>query len=126
MAVLAGAVSGTRAAKDPSDGFAAAPAFGVSATIGVSAASANIALPVDANSNLYPAYLITADIGSWFCFGTSGSDAAVVGAANNYYINGQGNPVLVATPQAQLNKQVPAFIAAISTGAGHVCVTGIF
>ena len=126
MTVLAGAPSGSRAAKDSSDGYAAAPAFGVSATITVSAASANIPLPTDANGNLYPAYLLTASLASWFCFCTSNSDASVVGAANNFYINGQGNPVYVATPQAQLNKQVGAFIASISTGAGSVCVTGLF
>lgn len=127
MAVIAGANQGSRAAKDASDASLGAPAFGVSATITLSASSANIALPTDANGNLYPAYLLASSEPCWVAFTTTGTDAAVIGAANNYLINGPGAPAtLIATPQAQLNKQVGAFIAAISTAAGQLCVTGLF
>jgi invasion protein IalB len=126
MAVLVGANSGTRAAKDPSGGDDSAIAFGVSASITLSAASANIALPTDANGKLYPAYQISATETAWFVFCTTGADAAVIGAANTYLVNGTGVAVLVATPQAQLNGQVGAFIAAIASGAGFLNVVGIF
>jgi hypothetical protein len=126
MAVLVGAAANTRAAKDPSGGDDSAVAFGVAASITLSAASANIALPTDANGRLYPAYQISATEVAWFNFCTTGGDVAVAGAANTFLVNGSGVAVTVATPQAQLNGQVGAFIAAISTAAGFMNVIGIF
>ena len=126
MAIVVGANVNTRAAKDPSGGDNSAIAFGVGASITLSAASANIALPTDTNGRLYPAYQITATEAAWFAFATTGGDSAVIGAANNYLVNGSGVPVVVATPQAQLNGQVGAFIAAISTAAGFLNIVGIF
>lgn len=130
MAVVVGVNVNTPARKGPSgpDGLAA-PALGVSATITLSAvpASANIALPVDANGRLYPAYQLTADEACWFCFATTSGDAAVAGAANNYLL-GQNNTYLIATPQPMTAGNEGAFIAAIANTAtaGHLCVTGIF
>jgi hypothetical protein len=126
MAVIAGALINSRSAKEPSGAAGTANALGVSASITLSAVSANIALPVDANGRLYPAYQITATENAWFIFGTTSGDAAVVGAANNYLVNGSGLPVLVATPQAQVSGAVGAFIAAIAAGAGFMNVVGIF
>jgi hypothetical protein len=126
MAVLVGAAANTRAAKDPSGGDDSAVAFGVAASITLSAVSANIALPTDASGNLYPAYQITATETAWFNFCTTSGDAAVAGAANTFLVNGTGVAVLVATPQAQLTGKVGAFIAAIAAGAGFMNVVGIF
>jgi hypothetical protein len=129
MSIIVGANINTRAAKDASDSGAAAPAFGVSATISLTtgSTSVNIPLPVDANGRVYPAYLITADATAWFAFGTTAGDAATIGGANNYLVNGVGVAAYVATPQPVLAGNIGAFIAAISaTAASHVCVTGIF
>jgi hypothetical protein len=129
MAVLAGALANTRAAKDPSGGDDSAPALGVAASLTLAQnVSQNLALPTDANTRLYPAYLITADANTWFNFCTTSGDAAVAAAANTYLVNGSGLPVLVATPQAQLNGQVGAFLAAITQVAAgsHINIVGVF
>jgi hypothetical protein len=129
MAILVGANANTRAAKDPSGGEDSAPAFGVSATINMvtGSTSVNIPLPVDANGRLYPAYQFTADANSWLAFCTTSGDAATIGGANNYLINGTGVATLAATPQAVLSGGLGAFVAGISaTAASHICVTGIF
>lgn len=128
MSIVVGANTGARAAKEPNDAYAAAIAFGISAslTLTTGGTSVNISLPVDANGNLYPAYQINADANSWFIFGTANSDAATVAGANNYLVNAAAPPLLVATPQSVL-RTGSGYIAAVSSTAGaHVCVTGIF
>lgn len=129
MAVLVGAAANTRAAKDPSGGDDSAPALGVAASLTlVQNVSQNLALPTDANGKLYPAYSIAADAVTWFNFCTTSGDAAVAAAANTYIVNGSGVAIYVATPQAQLNGQVGAFVSAITQVAAgaHINVTGIF
>lgn len=129
MAVYAGANTGSRAAHEPNDAALAGAAFGVSASMTlVAATSQNMALPVDANSKLYPAYQIIADASCWFNFSSTSGDVAAVAGANNYLVNGSGLPVIVATPQVILNggAGAGAFLAAISTPGGHINVTGLF
>lgn len=127
MAVLVGALSNSRAAHEPNDAALAAAALGVSVSMTlVAATSQTIALPVDANGKLYPAYQITADAITWFNFCSLVGDAAVVAAANTYLINGSGLPVLAATPNSMLTQGGGAFLAAISTPGGHINITGIF
>lgn len=125
MAVVVGANRGVGAVRDANDADIAYPRFGVAATITISAASVAIQLPVDANGNLYPAYLITANGLAWVNINTAG-DAAVAGAANTYMINGSGVSVVIPTP-VNMVAGATAQISGImnSAGAGLINVIGI-
>lgn len=131
MAIVAGVKSGLAALLDPNLAELGYPYFGVSASIttATNAASASIQLPVDAAGNLYSAYLITSNQLAWVNINTAG-DAAVAGAANNYLINGQGNPVII-----PVKKITPALVAGAtaqisaindSAATSRICVIGIF
>lgn len=125
MAIVVGVNRGVGAVRDANDADVAYPRFGVAATITISAASVAIQLPVDANGNLYPAYLITANGLAWVNINTAG-DAAVAGAANTYMINGSGVSVVIPTP-ANMVAGATAQISGImnSAGAGLINVIGI-
>lgn len=127
MAIVPGVKSGLASLLDPNLAELGYPYFGVSATITIAAASVAIQLPVDANGNLYSAYLLTANGLAWVNINTAG-DAAVAGAANTYLINGQGNPVVIPVKKQGLTAGATAQISAImdSGGAGKVCVIGVF
>lgn len=129
MAIVAGVKSGLAALLDPNLAELGAPYFGVSASIttATNAASASIQLPVDANGQLYSAYIITANQLVWVNINTAG-DAAVAGAANTYLINSQGIGVIIPVKKLNLVAGATAQISAINDSAAtsRICVTGIF
>ncbi len=125
MAILAGANSGSRGAHGASDAGLVAPYYGVSVAVATTTTPVNIALPTDANGNLYPAYYFIGAPAAFFCFCTTNTD--VLSGSSNTYI--ATNPVVspIATPQPMLNKQVGAFVSvATLTGAGYINIIGTF
>jgi hypothetical protein len=128
MAIVVGVNVGVQAVRDSNDADIAYPKFGVAASIttATNAASAAIQLPVDVNSRLYPAYVVSANALVWVNINTAG-DAAVAGAANTYLINGSGVFVVIPTP-AGLVAGATAQISAINdsqAAASKVNVIGI-
>ena len=95
--------------------------LGNSATVITGAASANMALPLDPNGNLYAAYLVQCLIAAcWWDFVTSGADSVVAAAANSQPAQA-GVDLIVVTPPGATN------IAAIQqSAAGTLTFTGIF
>jgi hypothetical protein len=94
---------------------------GYIASAGLTAGS-SIALPVDANGNTYPAYILIATGAIWFCF-TNGTGAATVGGANCWLQAANGAGLFVRVPVGATN------ISAIyETGVttGSLCVIGVY
>jgi hypothetical protein len=104
---------------------------GNTAIVAAGAASANIALPVDAAGNQYQAVMLTATQPAWVAFCTSGSDAVVAATAPAILVNGFGIPLVLAVPGAGAGTPIrtnAGFLAAIegSATAGTVCITGLY
>lgn len=123
MAIVSGQNAG-QGAVSLNDTPVAAIKLGVPATITVAAASASATIPTDANSVKYSAVLLTASTGTWFNFNTAG-DAAVAGAANTYFLPGNGVPLIVVIPT--VSGVTATQISAIQDSAGgKLCIIGVF
>ena len=96
-------------------------AFGNVTNITTGAASANGAIPTDANGNQYTVLLITAVGGAaWFNFCTTSGDTAVKAAANTFAVSSSQSYVVSVPPNAK-------FIAAIQDSAGGTLnIVGVF
>lgn len=119
MAILSGVNVG--AAPLPLNGtIITALRLGTTAQITTGAASATVALPVDANSNKYTTYmLVSLASGCWFNFNTAG-DAAVATAANTYAMASGSSPWIIVPPPGTTN------VSAIQdTAAGHLLIIGL-
>jgi hypothetical protein len=97
----------------------AVPQLGASSTLTTGAASADIALPVDANGKAYRAYRVAASAACWVTFGDV-AQTAVAGNANNVLIPAGYWDYVVAPLGA-------THVAGIQdSAAGKCCFTGIF
>jgi hypothetical protein len=118
MAIIAGFNTGV-SPQAPNVPPANALKLGATTQITTGAASATVALPVDANGVPYKVLLVTTVVtAAWFNF-NDGTGAAVAAAANTYVLSPNA-PLLVMVPPGATSAS-----AIQDTAAGHVTFVGI-